>query len=173
MEKNYSDPLAAFNQLYKEMDEIYHQYAREHGISDTAFWLLYSLCLSDAPYTQREICLEWHYPPQTLNSALKTLEKQGLIALEPVPGNQKNKLVVLTEQGKAVVHRVIFPVIAAEQQSFRELHEEEKEALLSLTRKYLELLKSNIRNNSSDRRKRMINKILKHIVEDDKERKDI
>ena len=75
MGKDSWDPLATFNQLYKEMDEIYHQYARGHGISDTALWLLYSLYLSDVPYTQREICSEWHYPPQTLNSALKTLDR--------------------------------------------------------------------------------------------------
>lgn len=145
MKKDYSDPLATFNQLYKEMDEIYHQYARDHGMSDTAMWLLYSLCLSDTPYTQREICSEWHYPPQTLNSALKTLERQGLIALESVPGNQKNKLVELTEQGNSVVQQMIAPLVAAERQSFMELQESEKEALLSLTQKYVDLLQSNIR----------------------------
>lgn len=145
MKKDYSDPLATFNQLYKEMDEIYHQYARDHGMSDTAMWLLYSLCLSDTPYTQREICSEWHYPPQTLNSALKTLERQGLIALKSVPGNQKNKLVVLTEQGNSVVQQMIVPLVAAERQSFMELQESEKEALLSLTQKYVDLLQSNIR----------------------------
>ena len=145
MKKDYSDPLATFNQLYKEMDEIYHQYARDHGMSDTAMWLLYFLCLSDTPYTQREICSEWHYPPQTLNSALKTLERQGLIALESVPGNQKNKLVVLTEQGNSVVQQMIAPLVAAERQSFMELQESEKEALLSLTQKYVDLLQSNIR----------------------------
>ena len=145
MKKDYSDPLATFNQLYKEMDEIYHQYARDHGMSDTAMWLLYSLCLSDTPYTQREICSEWYYPPQTLNSALKTLERQGLIALESVPGNQKNKLVVLTEQGNSVVQQMIAPLVAAERQSFMELQESEKEALLSLTQKYVDLLQSNIR----------------------------
>ena len=145
MKKDYSDPLATFNQLYKEMDEIYHQYARNHGMSDTAMWLLYSLCLSDTPYTQREICSEWHYPPQTLNSALKTLERQGLIALKSVPGNQKNKLVVLTEQGNSVVQQMIAPLVAAERQSFMELQESEKEALLSLTQKYVDLLQSNIR----------------------------
>ena len=144
MKKDYSDPLATFNQLYKEMDEIYHQYARDHGMSDTAMWLLYSLCLSDTPYTQREICSEWHYPPQTLNSALKTLERQELISLEPAPGNQKNKQVVLTEKGKSVVRQIISPLVSAERQSFHQLEEGEKEVLLSLTRKYVEVLRSNV-----------------------------
>lgn len=145
MEKEMlTDPLAVFNQLYKEMDEIYHQYARDHGISDTALWLLYSLDTGDGPCTQREICTEWHYPPQTLNSALKTLEKKGLVALEPVYGNQKNKQVILTKQGQAVAGQVIRPLIHAERQSFQALSEDEKETLLALTQKYVELLRSKI-----------------------------
>ena len=89
MEKKNTDPLAIFNQLYKKMDEIYHLYAKKTGISDMTLWLLYSLSESDTVYTQKEFCLAWHYPPQTVNSALKSLEARGLIGLEPVPGNQK------------------------------------------------------------------------------------
>ena len=47
MEKHLTDPLAVFNQVYKEMDEIYHLYAKQHGISDTALWLMYSLYQSE------------------------------------------------------------------------------------------------------------------------------
>ena len=79
MENMIIDQLAVFNQLYKEMDEIYHLYAKKQGISDTALWLLYSLYEKDATYTQRELCSAWHYPPQTINSALKNLEKQEFI----------------------------------------------------------------------------------------------
>ena len=109
MENMTSDPLALFNQLYKEMDEIYHQYAKRQGISDTALWLLYSLYEDGAGYTQRELCSAWHYPPQTINSALKNLVNQGYIQLKPVEGNQKNKRIVLTEAGKELMREVISP----------------------------------------------------------------
>ena len=81
MQTHITDQLAAFNRLYKEMDEIYHIYAKKQGVSDAALWLMYSLYERDAGYTQRELCSAWHYPPQTVNSSLKNLEKQGLIAL--------------------------------------------------------------------------------------------
>src|SRR5699024_11708573 len=90
--------LAAFNQLYKEMDDIYHSYAKEQGISDTILWILYSLYENNSSYIQKELCSEWHYPPQTVNSALKTLERQGIISLTAAPGNKKHKLVSLTEE---------------------------------------------------------------------------
>lgn len=142
MEKHDSDPLAVFNQLYKEMDEIYHLYAKRHGLSDTALWMLYSLCQSDTAYTQREFCAAWHYPPQTTNSALKNLENQGIIALKAIPGNQKNKWIVLTPKGEETAQTVILPLIHAEQRAFQDLTGEERDALLALTRKYVEHLRS-------------------------------
>lgn len=76
MEKPTFGELAVFNQIYKEMDETYHLYAKQHGLSDANLWLLYSLYESEA-LTQKEICSVWHYSPQTINSALKNLEKKG------------------------------------------------------------------------------------------------
>ncbi len=144
MEKSKTDPLAVFNQLYREMDEVYHLYAKRHGISDSALWLLYSLQESDVAYTQRELCAAWHYPPQTIHSAIKGLVKQGLLALEAVPGNQKNKRIVLTDKGKDMVQRVISPLILAEQRTFQSLEEKERAALLSHTQKYVELLRREV-----------------------------
>ena len=145
MENMTSDPLALFNQLYKEMDEIYHQYAKRQGISDTALWLLYSLYEDGAGYTQRELCSAWHYPPQTINSALKNLVNQGYIQLKPVEGNQKNKRIVLTEAGNEMMQEIISPLIRAEKRTFQRLEKSERDALLSLTHKYVSLLKGEVK----------------------------
>ena len=144
MAKNTTDPLAVFNQLYKKMDEIYHLYAKRMGISDTALWLLYSLYEEGTAYTQRELCSIWQLPPQTVNSALKGLERQGIIVLTPIPGNQKNKWIGLTEKGEEMTRQIIYPLILAEQRTFQGLSEEERKALLSLTKKYVGLLQSEI-----------------------------
>ena len=145
MENMTSDPLALFNQLYKEMDEIYHQYAKRQGISDTALWLLYSLYEDGAGYTQRELCSAWHYPPQTINSALKNLVNQGYIQLKPVEGNQKNKRIVLTEAGNEMMQEIISPLIQAEKRTFQRLEKSERDTLLSLTHKYVSLLKGEVK----------------------------
>lgn len=144
MAKNTTDPLAVFNQLYKKMDEIYHLYAKRMGISDTALWLLYSLYEEGTAYTQRELCSIWQLPPQTVNSALKTLERQEIIALVPIPGNQKNKRIALTTKGEEMTREIIHPLILAEQRTFAGLTEAEREALLSLTQKHVDLLQEEI-----------------------------
>ena len=33
----------SFNQLYLKVEELYHGYAKRHGLSDSMLWLLYSL----------------------------------------------------------------------------------------------------------------------------------
>ncbi len=142
MKELINGPLAEYNQLYKEMDEIYHLYAKKHGVSDTALWLMYSLYLNDAENTQSEICSAWHCAPQTINSALKRMENQGLILLDAVPGNRKNKLIKLSEKGREMIEKAIAPLVEAEQKAFQGLKPKEKAALFALTRKYTQLLKS-------------------------------
>ena len=65
--------------------------------------------------------------------------------LEPVPGNQKNKRIVLTDKGKETAQKEIFPLILAEKRAFQGLGETERETLLSLTRQYVELLRAEVR----------------------------
>lgn len=55
MAQQTEEMRVAFNQLYKQMDELYHAYAKACGVPDTVFWLLYSLYEGGA-YTQHELC---------------------------------------------------------------------------------------------------------------------
>lgn len=136
--------LVALNQSYKELDNVYHSYAKENDLSDTAFWVLYSLWERGESYTQRELCTDWFYSPQTVNSALKLLEQQGLIRLVQTPQNRRNKSILLTEKGTALGENVIMPLLQAERRAFSELSERERTGLLSATQRHITLLKSEV-----------------------------
>lgn len=138
--------LKSFNKLYKEMDTVYHNYAKSYGLSDMAYWILYSIAESDDYFTQSDFCNDWFFAPQTANSALKDLEKKDIIYLEQVSGNKKNKLIKPTENGKKIIETVIAPLINAENESFESMSSEESEQLLSTTQKYLSLLKNKLNN---------------------------
>lgn len=139
--------LTDFNQTYKELNEIYHTYAVSQGISDSTLWLLYSLYSREGSYTQRELCDDWSYSPQTINSSLKNLERQGLIELRFADGNRKNKEICLTADGRALAVKIVEPLVNAEQQSFAALSEQERSALLSVTEKHIKLFKSELQKN--------------------------
>lgn len=136
--------IIQFNRLYRELDEIYHIYAKEHGLSDSALWILYSLVESNTRMTQKDMCRLWHRPPQTINSALKRLEAQGMLKLIPAADSQKTKEIVLTDSGRDLVSRIILPVFQAETRALRCMSIEERTLLLSMTAKYVDHLKEEI-----------------------------
>lgn len=144
METPIKEQLKIFNRIYKEMDTVYHNYAKSFGLSDAAFWILYSISEHDCSFTQRELCSDWFFMPQTVNSALKDLEKRNIIMLEPVPGNKKNKWIKLTDNGTLIVERVIFPLMRMESESFSVLPEDECNMMLSATQKYMSFLKGKL-----------------------------
>lgn len=136
--------LKVFNQLYKEMDIVYHNYAKSCGLSDMAYWILYSMAESDEYFTQRDFCKEWFCAPQSVNSALKDLEKKDIIFLESAEGNKKNKLIKPTENGKRFMERMIVPLMEKECESFGTLSKDECAMMLDTTKKYINALKQKV-----------------------------
>lgn len=136
--------LKTYNRLCKEMDIVYHGYAKHCGLSDMAYWILYSMAESEAYFTQRDFCNAWFFAPQTVNSALKDLTNKELIFLESVEGNKKNKLIKPTKNGEVFIQKYIRPLIDAECESFAALSKEECDAMLSVTEKYLRALKEKV-----------------------------
>ncbi|MFA7100960.1 MAG: helix-turn-helix domain-containing protein [Bacilli bacterium] len=132
--------LADFNQMHKSMEAIYHNYAMSCGLSDSAFWLLYSVAEHQETYTQAELCLDWSFSPKTINSALKLLEKKGLVKLVGVSNNRKSKRISFTSEGRKLYKRYILPVMQAEDNALSALTPQEQSQLLFLTKKNKELL---------------------------------
>lgn len=100
--------ITLYNQLIKEMDDLYRVYAKNCNLSETAFWILY--CIrerEEGAFTQREICGYWFYTPQTVNSALKNMTEEGLLTLRAEEDNRKNKRIYLTEKGKETAERIV------------------------------------------------------------------
>lgn len=142
--KNALFNLKEYNRLYKESDILYHNYARSCGLSDMAYWILYSIAEGNEFFTQRDFCNDWFFAPQSVNSALKDLERKNIIFLEAVPGNRKNKLIKPTANGKEFIEEYISPLIAAECESFASLSHDECELMLYTIRKYMAELKGRI-----------------------------
>lgn len=130
--------ITQVNQTYKEEDELYRRLARYSGLSEAAFWILYTVELVSEPVTQAEVCGYLSLSKQTINSALKQLEQMGHIRLTGGPG--RKKYLQLTETGQALSRRAIGPVLALEERAFLGLTEEERASLLALECKYLSLL---------------------------------
>lgn len=144
MNKEKLKQLTEFNHVYKEMDGIYHNYAKAYELSDAAFLVLYSLWERGKPYLQRELCEACSCPPQTLNTAIKAFEKQGIIELAFAPGNRKSKEVHFTPAGHALAKTVVEPFIQAERDSFFKLDDQERKSILLTLKKHTALFKTEV-----------------------------
>ena len=112
--------LAAYNELYKEQDDLYRAVARGFGLSDCAFWVLYALREAERPMTQSDVCAAVYQPKQTVHSALKKLEGEGYLRLAE-GRDRRSKYLVLTERGETLVMPKDVPHAVYGQERFKML----------------------------------------------------
>ena len=98
--KALSTRLFALNEAWKENANIYRQMAKQMNMTDMAMWALYTLRVEPGEMTQRRMCEFLHEPKQTINSALKKMEADGLITLQS-GSNRRTKTIHLTAAGEA------------------------------------------------------------------------
>ena len=74
--------LELYNRLWKEQDDIWQKAARKSGLPRTSYWILYTIVVTaPAPLSQADLCENWYFPRQTVNSAVKKLVSDGLVSL--------------------------------------------------------------------------------------------
>lgn len=129
--------IRSYNELFKACNQTYHRLARHYGLSDCAFSILYFLRNEERPMTQAELCTGLFLSKQTVNSALKKLESQGQVRLEPAPGQQRNKLVHLTSKGEERIAKTIDPIFQVEESAWSCMAPEDQHRFLQLWSEYL------------------------------------
>lgn len=135
MELNHKR-FSEYNSIIKEYDKMYRDAIKILGLNDSSFWILYTLRDDGEGITQREIVNRNFLPPQTINSELKRLEKDGLVEL--VSGTDKRtKQVYLTQKGIELSTHTADKMMDIEGQAMDFLSEQEQLDFLRIFRKYI------------------------------------
>ena len=134
-----------YNSMLKEWDDIYHQAAQRCGLSNAAYWLLYTLCDEEQELSQNDFCKQWFLSKQTVNSAIAALKKEGYITLDTV-SHSRRKIIRLTKEGEAFCQEKVKPFLDADRASLSGLSPEGRSLMLSLMQKQLSLLKTGVQN---------------------------
>ena len=130
--------LKEFDSLYKMIDDIYHEIALSMHLTDSAFIILYCLLELGDGCSQKDICKLYSISKQTINSSVKSLEDKGFLIRKAGVGRDIH--LYFTEFGKRFADQHIGPVIDMENETFACMKPSECEQLLSLTRKYVQIL---------------------------------
>lgn len=141
MEFYINEQMQRFNLLTSEIDTAYHDAALKLGMSDSAMLVLYTLCSGGGECMLGDITSG--ASKQTINSALRKLESEGIVYLEAFEGRKKK--VYLTEKGRQLARDTVRRVIEAENEIFASWSDEEKRIYIDLTQRYLTELKEKIK----------------------------
>ena len=84
--------------LLGELEGTYHDASLLLGMSDSVSQILYTICVGGGGCPLHAICRQCGLSKQTVNSAVRKLEKEGIVYLEAMDG--KAKRVCLTAAGE-------------------------------------------------------------------------
>ncbi len=143
MEGYTTREMQRVNYLQSEMNAAYHEAAVKLGMSDSTVQILYAICNSGDSCLLSDICKLLGTSKQTINSALRKLEREGIVYLEFSGGRKKR--VRITAQGRKLAEGTVVRLIEAENSILDDWSREEVEQYLKLGRKYLEAIREKIR----------------------------
>lgn len=123
------------NKIYKEIGELYHEYAKEKKVSDSMLEILYTLRLEKEPMSQADICDSVFLPRQTINTTIKKLEIENYIYLKYIE-SKKKKIIFLTSKGEAFSQQIADDVIEKEVNALQSFTKDERETFIALYKKY-------------------------------------
>lgn len=127
------------NLLHSEIGNVFHEMSMQLGLSDSVSSILYTICNFGDSCLLGDIVSMTGIPKQTVNSALRKMEGEGILHVETADGRRKR--VVLTENGKLLALRTVGQMIRMENEIYTSWTEEERQMHLTLTQRYLEQLK--------------------------------
>ena len=148
MDPIWRSQLAVLNNMEKKLNVLYHEIAVNLGISDTALWIMHTLCDAEETYTQYDFCESWMYPRQTVNTAISYLTKAGFITLTVIPGTRNRKAITLTDSGIAFCEEKIRPLHDAEERAYLQMTDEERETFVRLREKQFTILEKEFHSKS-------------------------
>lgn len=132
--------IKRFNYLNNEIESAYHDAALKLELSDSAMIILYTVCNNGENCPLSDIYHLSGISKQTINSAVRKLEKDEIIYLRTAHGRKKT--VYLTDKGKILVENTVFKVIEIENEIFGSWSAKERKLYIELTQRYLEAFKN-------------------------------
>ena len=116
-ENNHEDIKAIFTQMGMQeslFEALYSRVASAFGLTTCEMWIYYFLLIEENGITQRDICSQMSFKKQTVNSAVAKLVKNGMLILSITDGNSKNKILMLTPEGREFAQRTVSQLLEAE-----------------------------------------------------------
>lgn len=129
---------------------LYDEYAKRHGMLMKTLLVVNVLFYARDGMTQTEICKRTFQSKQTVNLIIKNLLSDRYVTVAEAPGNKRNKIVRMTEAGKAYCEKVVRHITWAEDTAMSMFSAEEQKQFIDLSRTFTKNLKELINQETKD-----------------------
>jgi DNA-binding MarR family transcriptional regulator len=119
--------------VQRELERVFAQ----HELAGGDFDVLATLRRSGGPLTPGELSRSTMVTTGGMTKLLDRLETQGLIRREPDPRDRRGRLIVLTDNGRALIDRAVEAHLQNEQRLLADLSDAKREKLAALLRELL------------------------------------
>ena len=141
MDQNYIEQRGSISQQIKELVGVYRGAIKHLAISESEFWIWYTLVAMPGEHTQQDICAMWSLPKQTVNTAIAHMRLRRYATLEAMPRTRNRKIIRLTAEGRRFGEKVVEPIVRAEERALCRVEPEEMAMVSRIFGKYINIIR--------------------------------
>lgn len=123
-----------------EQFALYSEYAKQNGMLMNTLLVVNVLFYAKDGMTQRDICARTFQSKQTVNLIIRNLLSAAYVTVEERKENKREKLVRMTDAGRAYCEKVVRHVTWAEDTAMSMFSPEEQKQLIDLSRTFTQNL---------------------------------
>lgn len=142
MNQKIVQKIHQINYLSSETQALYHQASLKLGITDSVSIVLYTIYDTEEACLLSDVYKKSGISKQTVNSAIRGLENDGILYLEKYNGRAKK--IILTEKGKKYVDNTVAKIYKAELEAFESWSAEEINTYIGLMEKYADCFRKQV-----------------------------
>ncbi len=140
MKKEIKKNAYMYCKFREEQYALYDEYCKRNGTLMKSFLILNALYYAKDGMTQKKIRERTFNSKQTVNLIVKGLLSEGDVEMRDIPENKKNKLVIMTDQGREKYKAIVTHITWAEDKAMSMLSDEEQKTLVDLSSRFTQNL---------------------------------
>lgn len=135
----------------KKVNRAYEVWASNHGLTLYEMQIYYVILESgNRMITQKDLCTQLDAPKTSINSIIKKQLKTNRIEMEVNPLNKREKIIVLTEEGKQFAEELILPLFRCEEDAVSTITDNDLEIAISVQNEFADNLLKKVNQKSNN-----------------------
>ena len=142
MDFKISEKVKYLNSMLCEIDNLYQSLLQDKKLSDSEYVVMFAILELGEGCLQKDIADNSYINKKTINSAIKKLEREGLITLKA--GKYPNMHIYLTEKGTEYINHNVIPIINIENKVLEQFPDNEFNSLVENYSKYIKVFRAEV-----------------------------